>query len=390
MAPRITYAPPADEQELNAYAGLAAIAFGGNAAEIRPKFAALGPEPMRLIKSGRAVVAGLIAHDCAQWFGGRRAPMAAIAAVTTAPHERAAGHATRLMRAMLREQHARGVALSALYPATRPLYRRVGYEMAGGRYEITVRPREIRLPERQLAVREALPEDLPAIGRMFGRSVAFDSGPLDWGSQGWQRSLRAWRPPHAAYVILAGRTVEGYISYLTARKEKVLEVADFFAATPRAARRLLALVCDHSAQIEEAKWSGRPVEPMLMMLQAGTHRTTRAAGWMLRIVDVVAALDQRGYAPGVEAALHLQVRDDVLPANNGRFLLEVSSGRGHVRRGGRGVIRLDVRGLAALHSGYVTVRDLQQWTRYLDAPERQAKTLATVFPAGSPWMAARF
>jgi predicted acetyltransferase len=316
--------------------------------------------------------------------------MAAIAAVTTAPHHRAGGHATHLMRALLREQHERGVALSALYAASRSLYRRVGYEMAGGRYEITVRPREIHLRERGLAVREALPEDLPAIGRMFGRSVARDYGPLDWGSPGWQRGLRAWRPPSAAYVVGTGRAIDGYMSYVTARKEKVLEVLDFFAATPRAARRLLTLLCDHRAQIDEAKWSGRPVEPMLMMLQAGTHRVRRVAGWMLRVIDVAAALEHRGYAPGAEATLHLQVRDDVIAANNGRFLLEVSGGRGRVRRGGRGAIRLDVRGLAALHSGYVAARDLQEWTSYLDAPARQMKALATVFPAGSPWMAARF
>jgi predicted acetyltransferase len=389
-SPRTHYGPPADERELIAYADLVGIAFGANPEEVRRKIAVIGPGPIRLHRAGGSIVAGLLAHECAQWFGGRKIPMAAIAAVTTAPQSRAGGGATLLMRAMLHEMHRRGIALSALYPATRTLYRRVGYEMAGGRYEVTLRPREVLLRERDLPVREAGPKDVPAIGRLFGRSVARDYGPLDWGSPGWQHSLRAWREPHTCYAVCAGKEIEGYLCYLIARKDRSLTVLDFFASTPRAARRLLTLLCDHGAQIDEAKWPCRPNEPMLMLLQEGTHQVNRAAGWMLRVIDVPAALAQRGYAPGAEGTLHLDVRDDIVAANKGRFVLEVSGGRGRVRRGGRGAIRLDVRGLAALFSGHVAARDLQAWTGYVEAPARQMAMLEAVFPPGLPWMAARF
>jgi predicted acetyltransferase len=390
MTRRADYGLPADERELTTYADLVGIAFGGNPEELRPKIASIGPGPVRLLRAGGDIVAGLIAHECAQWFGGRKLPMAAIAAVTTAPHARAAGSATLLMRAMLREMHTRGVALSALYPATRTLYRRVGYEMAGGRYEITVHPREISLRERGLPVREAQTEDGPAIARLFGRCVARDYGPLDWGSPGWQDVIRVWRGPHASYVVCAGKEIEGYVSYLIGRRDHTLTVMDFFASTPRAARRLLTLLCDHRAQIEEARWSGRSNEPMLMQLQENTHFVSRSGEWMLRVIDVAAALAQRGYVRGAEGTLHLDVRDDTLAANRGRFVLEVSGGRAQVRRGGRGAIRLDVRGLAALFSGHVAARDLQAWTGYIAAPARQVAMLDAVFPAGSPWMAARF
>jgi len=384
------YGPPADERELVAYADLVGIAFGAKPEEVRPKIAAFGPDPIRLHRAGGRVVAGLVAHECAQWFGGHKISMAAMAAVTTAPPQRASGSATALMRSVLREMHARGVPLSVLYPATRPLYRRVGYEMAGGRYEITLHPRELSLRERDLTVREAQSEDEAAIGRLFGRSVARDYGPLDWGSPGWQQSIRVWREAHARYVVCAGKEIEGYISYLIARRDRTLTVTDFFAGTPRAARRLLTLLRDHREQIDQVKWSGRPNEPMLLLLQQGTHQVSQAAAWMLRIIDVPSALAQRGYAPGAKGTLHLDVHDDVIAENSGRFVLEVSGGRGAVRRGGRGTIRLDVRGLAVLFSGHSAAADLLEWTEYLDAPPHQVAALDAVFPVGLPWMAARF
>jgi len=129
---------------------------------------------------------------------------------------------------------------------------------------------------------------------------------------------------------------------------------------------------------------------MLLLLQQGTHQVSQAAAWMLRIIDVPAALAQRGYAPGGQGTLHLDVRDDVIVENSGPFVLEVSGGRGAVRRGGRGAIRLDVRGLAALFSGHAAAVDLQKWTEYLDASPRQVAALDALFPVGLPWMAARF
>jgi predicted acetyltransferase len=295
------------------------------------------------------------------------------------------------MRSLLHELHLRGTALSVLYPASRPLYRRVGYEMAGGRYEITLRPREIPLRERDLSIRAARPEDVPAIGRLFARSVARDYGPLDWGSAGWQRAMRTWRgPAYPRFVVAGEHGFEGYISYMAARKDHTLTVFDFFASTPRGARRLLTFLCDHRSQIEEAKWAGRLDEPLLLMLQEDSHRVNKAGAWMLRIVDVPAALAQRGYARSVRATLHLDIRDDVIAANRGRWTLEVAGGRGRVTRGGRGTIQVDVRGLAPLFSGHLAARDLVEWTPYLSTTPRQVAALEAVFPLASPWMAARF
>jgi predicted N-acetyltransferase YhbS len=63
-------------------------------------------------------------HDMRQWWCGRAVPMAGVAGVMVAPEDRGRGVARRLIAALLDEVSARGYPLSALYPATMPLYRR--------------------------------------------------------------------------------------------------------------------------------------------------------------------------------------------------------------------------------------------------------------------------
>lgn len=79
---------------------------------------------------------------------------------------------------------------------------------------------------------------------------------------------------------------------------------------------------------------------------------------MLRLLDVRRALESRGYPEAVSARLELEVQDDCIPENSGRFVLDVSGGKAEVRTGGSGRLRLHVRGLAALYTGFLSHVDL--------------------------------
>src|SRR5262249_19241592 len=61
-----------------------------------------------------------------------------------APEDRGRGLARRLMAALLDEVAARGYPLSALYPATMPLYRSLGWELAGARDTAVIPARSLR------------------------------------------------------------------------------------------------------------------------------------------------------------------------------------------------------------------------------------------------------
>uniref|UniRef100_A0A0C1R7U1 Enhanced intracellular survival protein domain-containing protein n=1 Tax=Tolypothrix bouteillei VB521301 TaxID=1479485 RepID=A0A0C1R7U1_9CYAN len=102
-------------------------------------------------------------------------------------------------------------------------------------------------------------------------------------------------------------------------------------------------------------------------------------------MSVEKALSARGYPSGIESELHLEVHDDLLEANRGKFILSVANGRGEVTRGGRGEMKLDVRGLAPLYTNLFTPQQLQQ-SGYLQATEIAIATATALFANSSPWM----
>jgi predicted acetyltransferase len=106
---------------------------------------------------------------------------------------------------------------------------------------------------------------------------------------------------------------------------------------------------------------------------------------MLRIVDVTAALESRGYAPNVKSELHLNISDGILPGNEGAFVLQVEEGRGRVRRGGNSGISLDIGALASLYSGFSSPWKLQVSGR-LSGDAKALAEAAGVFSGSAPWM----
>ncbi len=77
--------------------------------------------------------------------------------------------------------------------------------------------------------------------------------------------------------------------------------------------------------------------------------------------------------------------DDVLPGNNGRFALEVADGTGRVAQGGRGEIKIDVRGLATVYSGHLSARGFQTGGN-VDGPIEALNAAAAIFAGPAPWM----
>jgi predicted acetyltransferase len=106
---------------------------------------------------------------------------------------------------------------------------------------------------------------------------------------------------------------------------------------------------------------------------------------MLRVLDVSAALAARGYPP-VSGEVHLAVHDAHFPANAGRRVFTVDAGKGSTREGGRGDVTVDVRGLAALYSGFATPYTLRA-AGLLDGPDEALGTLACFFAGPEPWCA---
>ena len=102
--------------------------------------------------------------------------------------------------------------------------------------------------------------------------------------------------------------------------------------------------------VPEISWFGGPNHPLLMLLQERHYEASLQMFWMIRILNVAAALEARGYPLGQRTQCHLEIEDDVIPDNTGRYVLEVEEGSARVNRGGNGSLRMHIRGLAPLRT----------------------------------------
>src|ERR1700728_258352 len=97
-------------------------------------------------------------HDMRQYWVGRPVPCGGVASVKVAPEYRGAGIGRALMTGLLDLTAERGYPVSVLYPATMPIYRTLGWELAGAKYEFTVPARSLRAllrPDSDAAAQDA-------------------------------------------------------------------------------------------------------------------------------------------------------------------------------------------------------------------------------------------
>lgn len=391
--------PPRDEAELLQLLKLLGPIFHFPA-ERAPKFReVVGDENFRVVRRGNEPAGGLCIVHMGQYFGGRSVSMGGISAVGIEPAFRARGAASVLMSETLREMHReKRCAISSLYPATLPIYRKAGYGLAGVQFNIS-------MPTNQIDVREYGPElraiesdeDRLATERIYKEHVQRHNGPLDRGDYIWDRVRESRGEKAHGYLVCEDGRPTGYIYYLI--KDHApglpfgdnmhLSVTDIAATTASAGRRLLTMLADHRSMEQYAKWTGGPSPALLAHLREDIATVQLHATWMVRIVDVERAFKERGYSPLVEGVVHFEVLDDVIEANNDRFILSVRNGEAQVQRGGRGDVKLHVRALAALYSGYRSVHDLIVLD-LAEATEPGAIAANAIFAGPAPWLGDMF
>jgi predicted acetyltransferase len=157
------------------------------------------------------------------------------------------------------------------------------------------------------------------------------------------------------------------------------------ARTPGAARRILRLLADHRSVARTATLVAGPGDPLLSHLREERVEVAELQRWMLRIVDVRGALDRRGWSPQVRGEVQLDVRDELLPDNARRWVLEVAGGRAQVREGGSGAVVLDVRGLASLYAGFMPAEELRV-AGLCEGSDADLAKASALFAGPAPWL----
>jgi predicted acetyltransferase len=397
MTAQLEYRTATNEQDAQQLGTIVRQCFGSSIKDWEDYFNSLGAENWRLLRQGERVIAGLALYHMGQWYGGQVVPMAGIAAVGVAPEYRGQGVARELLSRTLEELHRQGVPISALYPATQILYRKVGYEQAGSycRWELPIA--SIQGKERDKPIIKLDTDDYSFFERIYNQQASINNGNLARHRAIWENAMpngkapaNASSPEQTTYAYLIGSQdePEGYIIFNQHRdkKETIIEIKDWVMLTAAAAKRIWTFIADMRSQVDIIAWRGSPFNPYMLFLPEQTAKIAWMKIWMVRIVDVVLALEKRGYPCGLNAELHLQVQDELIAANNGNFCLKVSQGRGKVSRGGKGDFKIGIRGLASLYTSFLNP-DRLQLIHYLEASKDALETATLLFSGSSPWMA---
>lgn len=398
MTTDITFGPPLGADDITRYLELGEYAFS-EAPPATPRLARIEEDEadrplMRMARRGGEVLARSRIIPMGQWFGGRVVPMAGIGGVAVAAEHRSGGVGTALAGDFIQTAYQHGFAISTLFPASVPLYRKVGYDWAGTSHHYEIPIAATAAPRRSdegIRVRAWTGGD-GALRPLYDREAARTNGQLQRPPTFWEGVLDAGGHRVHAWVAERDGVPLAYLAFTQAGKydgDRYIDVTDFVSTDRAATRALWAFIAGHSGTVSAVRMWGAAADHRLNDLPHRGWRTPVTEPWMTRILDLPAAFVARGYPDGVSAEIHLDYRDELLPGNDGRWLIRIGDGRATAERGGDGRVRATPRGLAPIYTGYLSAtltadRDL------LSGPDDDLRTLDTVLAGPLPWMADSF
>jgi len=324
----------------------------------------------------------------AMYFGGRSVPTGGYSPVGAAPEFRGRGFGSMVTAAQFPLLRERGEVLGALYPATTALYRGVGFEVAGvwARQKVPTRSfHSLRPPA--VPVRRAEVEDVESMKVLYRSFAARRDGHLDRPDWWWERYYVKDFDKWHIYLV----PDEGYISYRHQPNKSwgyTVSVHEVVATSPDVAAALWRIVGSSSSMARETHVIGPVEHPLLLLLPEQDVEHIESLRNMVRIVDLPAAIEARGYPSGVTAAVEFEVEDRHCDWNSGRWRLVVEDGGGRLEKSASAgpVLRATINGLACLYSGYATAWWLAEAGLLQGADAADLAALTAVFAGPTPWM----
>ncbi len=389
---------PATEDEMGAIGSLTGYVYGGAFGD--------GPESLTATANraewtlcafdGDRLASSFVTIPFTMRMNGRAMAMGGVSGVATHPEYRRQGLMRRLLTRATAEMRDQGQSVAALWASQAAIYQRFGYAI--GSYN-----RTYRLDSADIGFHDgdggsgrvewlSADEGFDAIKAVYIDFVSQRSGYLHRSRALWENVvLQASDDDGPLHVALSkdedGRP-NGYLVY-TLRANRVdhraraqeLVIRDFAWLNLDAYRSLWGYVARHDL-VGRVLWENAPVddpaeeiftEPRLL------HRQDSEGMWF-RLVDVRAALSERGYSTGGHAAIEI-VEDDVTPWNAGTYSVETNGITTEVERvaaSTSAAATMSVKTLGSLYIGMRSARRLHSWG-LIDADDATIEQLDNLF-----------
>lgn len=363
---------PAHPEEMRQLVYNDHVAFGQSTAEaeveraLQRLAAFLRPEQTLVAVEDGAIVSQMgVLPFTIRWHG-RDLACAGVTAVSTLPTHRRRGHLRALMGRAFAAMRERGQPVAMLWASMAAIYQRFGYGVAFTQYIAEFDPRLARfvddVPVRGRMRLVPLGEAVPVIRGAYERFAAPRTLMLCRDEAWWRHAvLHPWRPdapPPLCAVYEEDGAVQGFTIYEV--EQRVLErpgptqrlSATWVWLTPAAHRALVRYFLDHDLAGSIRVYRLPVDDPLPLHVEEPRQLNLWARdGTLLRIVDVVAALEGRGY--DADGRLTFALDDELCPWNGGAWQLTVEGGKGRLRpAAGEPALCLTPRALAILASGH--------------------------------------
>lgn len=329
-----------------------------------------------------------------QWFAGNALECSAVWGVATLPEHRGSGLASAATEAVLRSARDRGAPVSALFPAVVKPYRSIGYEMAGTftkhRIAIDAIPSQLRdLPNPRLFDVE---RDLAGVRACYRTFVSRHTGPVEpMTNVHWAERIMARTDDESrrAVVVEEGGEVTGFLVTGRQHDPGPLDVAfglwteAFVANTDTALWSLLSYVRRFAGLGKWFQWSGPPNDPIGLLVDDQSLAIDLHYRWMLRLLDVPTAFEQRGWPP-IDAEAVFAVDDPMFPHNAGPWRLLVEHGSASMSRVEQGPRPISIGTLSSMFTGYLRAPDAVR-LGLLDSGDPVVSAFERLLAGPDPW-----
>lgn len=316
-------------------------------------------------------------------------PMAGVSGVASPPENRHRGLVGEMLREALVEYRDRGWPLAVLRPFHEPFYAKYGWATGVRRRSVTVDPAALSVT-RDAAAGEFERVTADEHERLHDPFEAWlDGVPLATrrGDDWWRdRAFQSFDDELYGYAWVAEGDVRGYLLYEI--DDATMRVHELAHRDHAAYLNLLRFCYNHDAQVEEVEIHGPADDRILDVVpDRDAVDLEYASGYMVRIVDVPAALEVARY-PGVDGAeITLSVTDGNAPWNDTTFAISVDDGTATVSTTDRPAdAAVDVGTLSQLLVGYHDVEDAAAVGDLEVFDPETGEVLASLFPRRDPYM----
>ena len=335
------------------------------------------------LPAGRDIVGTAGVYSFPMAVPGAVLPVAGVTMVAVLPTHRRRGILRSMMHLQLADIAARGQEpIAALWAAETPLYGRYGYGRASSHTFFRFRRGEGALSptapvDPGLTLRLAEPTEVAGdLAKVYAAVAARQPGFFERDDDWWERVLddpeegRHGASPLRCLLAEDDDGVRGYALYRavsrweqgTVLPDSALSVYELVSADPAAGAALWRDLLSRDL-VTEVTADLRPTDDPLLyqLLDPRRDRVQLSDNLWVRIIDLPGALTRRAYAGPVDVVL--EVTDELLPANAGRWRLRASTAGGADDADGGGAavscsrtddpadIALNVRELGAAYLG---------------------------------------